>query len=114
MHGVTPKPKPSDKPIIRSRRLVTVVLGTMTAFAPLSVDMYLPAFPAIQKAMATTPGAVQITLAAFFIAFAGGQIVYGPLTDRFGRKPPLFAGLIGSTMEKACEMYLAFISVFAL
>jgi DHA1 family bicyclomycin/chloramphenicol resistance-like MFS transporter len=89
---------PSEPPApprvqVKSRRLVLPVLGTMTAFAPLSIDMYLPAFPTIQKFFATDPGAVQLTLAAFFAAFACGQVIYGPLTDRFGRKPPLYAGL---------------------
>jgi len=70
-----------------------VILGAMTAFAPLSIDMYLPAFPELQRVFATDAGRVQQTLATFFIAFALGQVVYGPLADRFGRRPPLFAGL---------------------
>ena len=88
-------PPAAPSPLIggRSRRFVVLILGTMTAFAPLSIDMYLPAFPSMQKFFATEPGEVQLTLASFFIAFACGQIVYGPLTDRFGRKPPLYAGL---------------------
>lgn len=70
-----------------------VILGAMTAFAPLSIDMYLPAFPELQRVFATDAGQVQRTLATFFIAFALGQVVYGPLADRFGRRPPLFVGL---------------------
>lgn len=65
----------------------------MTAFAPLSIDMYLPAFPTMQRALNTSAGQIQLTLSSFFIAFAAGQILYGPLADRFGRKPPVYAGL---------------------
>jgi len=76
------------------RRIDTlVILGALTAFAPLGVDMYLPAFPALERAFATTPGAIQGTLASFFLGFALGQGFFGPLADRFGRKKPLYAGL---------------------
>lgn len=94
MPDESPSPAPPP-PLLggRSRHFVVLILGTMTAFAPLSIDMYLPAFPSMQKFFATEAGQVQLTLASFFIAFACGQIVYGPLTDRFGRKPPLYAGL---------------------
>src|SRR5690625_2589639 len=65
----------------------------MTAFAPLSIDMYLPAFPTLQHTFDTSAGRIQLTLSSFFIAFSAGQILYGPLADRFGRKPPVYAGL---------------------
>ena len=78
-----------------ARRTETIViLGALTAFAPMSIDMYLPAFPALQEAFGTGPGPIQLTLAAFFVSFACGQMFYGPLADRFGRKPPLYAGLL--------------------
>ena len=78
-----------------ARRAETIViLGALTAFAPMSIDMYLPAFPALQAAFGTGPGPIQLTLATFFAAFACGQMFYGPLADRFGRKPPLYAGLL--------------------
>lgn len=70
-----------------------LVLGALTAFAPLSIDMYLPAFPAMEAALGTSTDAIQRTLAAFFLGFALGQATYGPVTDRFGRKPPLYFGL---------------------
>lgn len=77
-----------------SRRIeLLTILGVLTAFAPLSIDMYLPAFPQIQAGLGTDMASVQMTLASFFLAFAGGQVVYGPLSDRFGRKGPLYAGL---------------------
>ncbi|GAB6039602.1 Bcr/CflA family multidrug efflux MFS transporter [Endothiovibrio diazotrophicus] len=78
-----------------ARRLeLTVILGTLTAFAPLSIDMYLPAFPAIGEALGADAAGVQWTLSAFFVAFALGQLLYGPLADSLGRKPPLYGGLV--------------------
>jgi MFS transporter, DHA1 family, multidrug resistance protein len=70
-----------------------VILGILTALAPLSIDMYLPALTALEQIFATDAGHVQLTLAAFFVAFALGQLVYGPLADRYGRKPVLYIGL---------------------
>src|SRR3989338_3795681 len=70
-----------------------VILGALIAFAPLSIDMYLPAFPAIADHFGVAPGAVQTTLAVFFVGLAVGQGVVGPITDRVGRMPPLLAGI---------------------
>lgn len=71
-----------------------VLLGMLIAIAPLSIDMYLPAFPAIEAELAQGAGSAEYTLASFFIGISLGQLFYGPLSDRFGRKPPLYAGLI--------------------
>lgn len=73
---------------------MVVLLGTLTAFAPLSIDMYLPALPTLQNYFHTTEGEVQLTLASFFIGFALAQSLYGPMADRFGRKPPLYIGML--------------------
>ena len=70
-----------------------VLLAALTAIAPLSIDMYLPAFPAIAQELGAEQSAVQLTLAAFFIGLALGQLFYGPLSDHSGRKPPLYVGL---------------------
>lgn len=70
-----------------------LLLGALTAFPALSIDMYLPALPAIGQSLHASPAAMQQTVAAFFIGMALGQIVYGPLSDRLGRRPPLLAGL---------------------
>jgi MFS transporter, DHA1 family, multidrug resistance protein len=70
-----------------------VILGALTAIGPLSIDMYLPAFAAIERDLHAPAGSAELTLAGFFIGMACGQLVWGPLSDRFGRKPPLFAGL---------------------
>jgi DHA1 family bicyclomycin/chloramphenicol resistance-like MFS transporter len=77
---------------VTSRRL-TLVLGALTAFGPLSIDMYLPALPALADSFGASPGRVQLTLSAFFLGFGAGQLVYGPLADRWGRRPPLLAGI---------------------
>jgi DHA1 family bicyclomycin/chloramphenicol resistance-like MFS transporter len=71
-----------------------VLLGLLTVFAPLSIDMYLPALPALQLYFKATEGAIQLTLASFFVGFSLGQTLYGPMTDRFGRKPPLYVGML--------------------
>lgn len=70
-----------------------VLLGILIAIAPLSIDMYLPAFPAIEATLGEAGGQAEYTLASFFVGIALGQLFYGPLSDRFGRKPPLYAGL---------------------
>jgi DHA1 family bicyclomycin/chloramphenicol resistance-like MFS transporter len=70
-----------------------VTLGTIVAIGPLSIDMYLPALPAIAGAFSTSPSEVQLTLAACLAGLAAGQLVTGPLSDRFGRRRPLVAGL---------------------
>ncbi len=70
-----------------------VLLGALIALGPLSIDMYLPAFPAITQELGAGGGALQLTLATYFIGLAMGQFFYGPISDRFGRKPPLYFGL---------------------
>lgn len=71
-----------------------ILLGALTAIGPLSIDMYLPAFPSIGASLHARGGAVELTLAAFLIGLSIGQAFYGPLADHFGRKPPIYAGLL--------------------
>lgn len=79
---------------MQARRVETIViLGGLIALAPLGIDMYLPALPELERAFAAATGPVQLTLSTFFLGFALGQAIYGPIADRFGRRPPLFAGL---------------------
>lgn len=72
---------------------IVMLLGTMTAFAPMSIDMYLPSFPAIGRDLNTTPQAVQTSLALFFAGLAFGQFFVGPASDRFGRRLPVLLGI---------------------
>ncbi len=70
-----------------------LLLGALAALAPMSIDMYLPAFPAIEKSLHTTPAMLSGTLASFFAGLCSGQLLYGPLSDRIGRKLPLLLGV---------------------
>ena len=73
--------------------LLLVLLALLSAFTPLSIDMYLPALPVIATDLRGTAGDIQLTLSAFLIAFGFGQIFYGPAGDRFGRRPVILTGL---------------------
>lgn len=77
-----------------------ILLGALTAVAPLSIDMYLPAFPAIEAAL-SAPGQAPVTLAAFFAGLSVGQLVQGPLADRLGRRTPLLWGMALYTIASA-------------
>lgn len=79
--------------VARSPLRVVFVLAGVIAIGPLSIDMYLPGLPALAAAFRTDAASAQLTLAAFFIGLAIGQVAYGPASDRFGRKRPLYAGL---------------------
>ena len=70
-----------------------LILGMLTAIGPFSIDMYLPAFPDIAKNLHTTVAQVTLSLSSFFIGISAGQLLYGPLLERFGRKKPLYTGL---------------------
>jgi DHA1 family bicyclomycin/chloramphenicol resistance-like MFS transporter len=70
------------------------IFGFLSAIAPLSIDIYLPALPMLRQALAADEAQTLFTLSAFFIGFGVGQLLLGPLSDRFGRKRPLIAGLV--------------------
>ena len=72
---------------------LVILLGALTGFAPMSIDMYLSSFPAIGADLGATPAQVQGTLAAFFAGMAIGQFVYGPASDRWGRRLPIMVGV---------------------
>ena len=74
--------------------LMIAALAMLSAFAPMSIDMYLPAFPTIRAEFQATTSEVQLSLSAFMLAFGFGQIIYGPLGDYFGRRPVLIAGVV--------------------
>jgi DHA1 family bicyclomycin/chloramphenicol resistance-like MFS transporter len=72
---------------------IALVIGLLGAVGPFAIDMYLPALPEVTADLGASPQATQFTLSAFFAAFGLSQLVYGPLSDQLGRKPPLYAGL---------------------
>ena len=73
---------------------IIILLGLLTAIGPFSIDMYLPAFSAIAISLHTSVEKVTLSLSSFFIGICAGQLLYGPLLERFGRKRPLYAGLL--------------------
>ncbi|MFO1352133.1 MAG: Bcr/CflA family multidrug efflux MFS transporter [Gammaproteobacteria bacterium] len=72
---------------------IILILATLSAFGPFSIDMYLPSLPALARSFATDASHVQYTLSAFLVGFALGQLIYGPLSDRTGRRRPLLFGV---------------------
>ena len=88
-----------------------LMIGVLNTITPFSIDMYLPAFPQIAVDLHTTIGEVALSVSTYFLGFAVGQLLYGPLLDRYGRKRPLYTGLllyivatIGCTMAHSIEM----------
>ncbi len=80
-----------------------IILGALSAFGPLAVDFYLPGFPAIALAFGTDEKHVQLTLASYFLGLSIGQLAYGPVADRFGRRVPLLFGASLFTLaSQAC------------
>lgn len=80
-----------------------LILGALSAFGPLAIDFYLPGFPAMAQAFATDEKHIQTTLAAYFLGLSLGQLAYGPVADRFGRRIPLLVGVMLFTLASlAC------------
>ena len=73
---------------------LTLLLSLLTALGPLTMDMYLPSLPAIGRALDASTAAVQLTISSYLLGFAVGQILYGPLSDRVGRRPVILAALV--------------------
>jgi DHA1 family bicyclomycin/chloramphenicol resistance-like MFS transporter len=78
----------------KQQNTILFVLGALSAIAPFSVDMYLPGFPAIARDLRTDVSYVGLTLTSYFIGLSIGQLMFGPVIDRFGRKKPLMVGLL--------------------
>jgi DHA1 family bicyclomycin/chloramphenicol resistance-like MFS transporter len=78
----------------QNKGLIIFILGLMTALSPFSIDMYLPAFQNIANDFNTTVAQISLSLSSYFIGLSFGQLFYGPLLDRYGRKKPLYMGLL--------------------
>lgn len=87
---------PRSEPRIPIRMIL--ILGGLSAFAPLSIDMYLPALPRLTTQLTTTASAAQLSLTACLVGLAAGQLLAGPLSDVFGRRRPLLVGLVCYTV----------------
>jgi len=81
-----------------------LVLGLLSAVAPFATDLYLPAFPEMTVELQTSATTVQLTLTAFLVGVTAGQLVFGPLSDRFGRVPPLIAGAVLCVLASAAAV----------
>lgn len=97
------------------RLIVILILGLLSAIGPFSIDMYLPGFPAIARDLHCSVDAVSYTLASFFIGVCIGQLISGPLLDRYGRKRPLYVGMaiyilasIGCAFSQTVEVLILF------
>lgn len=89
----------------RAGLLVTLILGGLTALAPLSMDMYLPGLPDVGGDLGAPAATVQLTLTACLLGLALGQLVVGPMSDQFGRRRPLVIGLGGYVLASlACAL----------
>ena len=95
---------PADMTRSQLARMV-LILGALTAFSSMSIDMYLPAFPQMARDLGVPLGTVQLSISAFLFGSGAGQLFYGPLADRYGRRRPLLCGLalyVASTIGCAC------------
>src|SRR5690349_18406765 len=96
--------RPGVEPVSGRRRaglLVVLILGSLTALGPLTIDLYLPALPQVGHSLAARPVSVQLTVTTFLIGVAVGQLVIGPLSDAFGRRRPLLVGLTAYVLVSA-------------
>lgn len=77
---------------------ILLILGALSAFGPMAIDFYLPSFPTLAVVFSTDVEHVQLSLASYFVGIALGQLIYGPLADRYGRRKPLLAGVLLFTL----------------
>ncbi|MFY1598353.1 multidrug effflux MFS transporter [Micromonospora sp. WMMD737] len=85
-------------PTGRAAVVLLVLLGTLTAFGPLSLDTYLPAFPEMTRDLSASQAQIQLSLTTCLVGMALGQLVTGPLSDRFGRRRPVLVGVAAYTL----------------
>src|SRR6185437_3329048 len=95
---------PDRTPADRTPWGLVILLGSLTAMGPLAIDMYLPSLPAIAAGLHAASGEAQATVSAFLAGMALGQLVYGPASDRLGRRPPI---LLGTVVYLAASVFCA-------
>jgi len=106
---------PGDSLSRRRKLLYILMLGALTALGPFTIDLYLPAFPALEAGLGVSEAAVQLTLAGTTVGFALGQLVVGPLSDKFGRRLPLVLATavhIAASLGAALSTDIATLGVF--
>ena len=91
----------------------TVLLGVLIALPALGTDLYVPALPVLAQALGAHADAAQFTLTTYFVGLAAGQLLWGPLSDRFGRKPVLFTGLLVMLASSVAALFLDSIAALA-
>jgi len=99
----------------RSIARLALLLGLITAVGPFAIDIYLPALPTLGTSLGASPAAVQMSLTVFFMIVGVCQLFYGPISDVFGRKPPIYAGLVifavgsvGGALAPSIEVLIGF------
>lgn len=107
-----PVPSAPSRPTAGIKPLHVLILGSLSAFGPLSTDMYLPALPAISAELGATMSQTQLTLSAGILGLALGQLIVGPLSDTIGRRRPLLGGIAAFTLASLLCMVAP--SVYAL
>ncbi|WP_026553316.1 multidrug effflux MFS transporter [Arthrobacter sp. H20] len=106
---------PGDSLSRRQKLIYVLILGSLTALGPFTIDLYLPAFPSLQRDLGVTEAAVQLTLTGTIVGFAIGQLVVGPLSDKVGRRIPLILATsvhilasLGAAMATDITMLMVF------
>ena len=115
MAFVSTPTNPGDSLGRRRKLLYILMLGALTALGPFTIDLYLPAFPALEASLGVSEAAVQLTLAGTTVGFALGQLVVGPLSDKFGRRLPLILATavhIAASLGAALSTDIATLGVF--
>jgi len=111
--GAVTSANPPSPPPARVPWGLVILLGSLTALGPLAIDMYLPSLPAIGAALRADPSQTQATVATFLAGMAIGQLVYGPASDRLGRRGPILFGVavfvlasVGCAMAQTVDQLL--------